>query len=114
MSENQISIEYPGIKGEKVKKAVMSKWRKKPLVKISNINCSVCKDYINGLDELPAQDALKYEFEDGSWYALRPSGTEPKLKVYINAMGHSEKEADDLMKTFTNDINEYLLKCESK
>lgn len=61
---------------------------------------------------MPAQDALKYEFEDGSWYALRPSGTEPKLKVYINAMGHSRKEADDLVKVFTEDISDYLAKCE--
>lgn len=112
MTENQISVEYPGIKGAKIKKHVMSQWRKKPLLEISGIKCSVCKDYINGYEGLPAQDALKYEFEDGSWYALRPSGTEPKLKVYINAMGHSRKEADDLVKVFTEDISDYLAKCE--
>ena len=114
MSENQISIEYPGIKGAKTKKAVMSRWRKKPLVKINDIKCSICKDYINGYEGLPKQDALKYEFEDGSWYALRPSGTEPKLKVYINAMGRTKKEADDVLKAFTKDIKEYLVKCENK
>lgn len=40
------------------------------------------KDYAPGIDGLPAQDCLKYYFEDGSWIAIRPSGTEPKIKLY--------------------------------
>lgn len=40
------------------------------------------KDYAPGTDGLPPSDVLKYWFADGSWLAIRPSGTEPKIKVY--------------------------------
>lgn len=112
MEEGQISIEYPGIEGEKTKKAVMANWRKNPLLKISDNLVSLTKDYIDGYEGLPAQDALKYEFEDGSWYALRPSGTEPKLKVYINAMGKTKDEASKKAKDFKQALGDYLKKCE--
>ena len=46
-----------------------------------------------GFGELPVLDVIKYELEDGSWVAIRPSGTEPKLKVYYSAVGRNEKEA---------------------
>ena len=51
------------------------------------------QDYINGGDNLPAADILKYRFNDGSIVYIRPSGTEPKLKAYIFAQGRSEAEA---------------------
>ena len=49
------------------------------------------KDYAPGIDGLPAQDCLKYFFEDGSWIAIRPSGTEPKIKLYYCI--HAENKA---------------------
>ena len=39
-------------------------------------------DYKNGVDNLPKENVLKFVFDDGSWLAVRPSGTEPKIKVY--------------------------------
>ncbi len=41
-------------------------------------------DFSKGIGDLPKENVLKYVFEDGSWMALRPSGTEPKLKVYYS------------------------------
>lgn len=52
---------------------------------------SEIKDYAPGIDGLPAQDCLKYYFEDGSWVAIRPSGTEPKIKLYYCI--HAENKA---------------------
>ena len=56
---------------------------------------SEIKDYAPGIEGLPAQDCLKYYFEDGSWIAIRPSGTEPKIKLYycIHAANKAEAEA---------------------
>ncbi|MBR6015472.1 MAG: phospho-sugar mutase, partial [Firmicutes bacterium] len=54
------------------------------------------KDYSKGCDGLPKSDVLKYIYEDGSWMAVRPSGTEPKIKIYYSikcaTMAKSEEE----------------------
>ena len=50
------------------------------------------KDFVNGVDGLPPADVLKYWFKDGSWMAVRPSGTEPKIKIYYS-IHDDDKEA---------------------
>ena len=53
---------------------------------------------------------LKYHYEDGSWYAVRPSGTEPKLKFYMYSCGKTAEEATQTLKRMEEDI---LAKYES-
>jgi phosphoglucomutase len=43
---------------------------------------------------LPAENVLKYNLADGSWFCLRPSGTEPKIKIYFAVCGSSLAQAD--------------------
>ena len=52
-------------------------------------------DYSKGIDDLPKENVLKYTFADGSWIAVRPSGTEPKLKVYYSMCGETKEIAKD-------------------
>jgi phosphoglucomutase len=52
-------------------------------------------DYSKGIDDLPKENVLKYTFTDGSWIAIRPSGTEPKLKVYYSMCGETKKQATE-------------------
>ena len=52
------------------------------------------KDYAPGIDGLPASDVLKYFFEDGSWMAVRPSGTEPQIKVYYSTKAATKEAAE--------------------
>lgn len=52
-------------------------------------------DYSKGIDNLPKENVLKYTFTDGSWIAVRPSGTEPKLKVYYSMCGETKEIAND-------------------
>ena len=54
------------------------------------------KDYAPGLDGLPASDVLKFFFEDGSWMAVRPSGTEPQIKVYYSTKAATKEVAENL------------------
>ncbi len=56
------------------------------------------KDYEAGIDGLPPSDVLKYFFEDGSWLAIRPSGTEPKIKIYYCMHAENREAAEDLLK----------------
>ena len=53
----------------------------------------VVYDYTVGIDDLPKADVLKFVFEDSSWIAIRPSGTEPKIKVYYSVRGDNKDEA---------------------
>ena len=52
-------------------------------------------DYSRGIDDLPKENVLKYTFTDGSWIAIRPSGTEPKLKVYYSICDETKETATE-------------------
>ena len=53
---------------------------------------------------LPKSNVIKYYLSDGSWVVLRPSGTEPKLKLYYGAKGQTEKDADAIVKKLTDEL----------
>lgn len=50
-------------------------------------------DYLDGVGDLPKENVLKYIFNDGSWMAVRPSGTEPKIKVYYSVVAEDKDKA---------------------
>lgn len=52
-------------------------------------------DYSKGIGDLPKENVLKYIFTDGSWMAVRPSGTEPKLKVYYSMRGETKEQSNE-------------------
>ncbi len=55
------------------------------------------KDYAYGCDGLPKSNVLKYIFDDGSWMAIRPSGTEPKIKIYHSIKGDTMEQSEALL-----------------
>ena len=57
-------------------------------------------DYSKGIDDLPKSDVLKFVFEDGSWIAIRPSGTEPKIKIYYSIRGNDKDEATKTLEKY--------------
>ena len=61
--------------------------------RIGDLAISEVLDYSQGLDGLPKSDVLKFRLEDGSSLVVRPSGTEPKIKVYISAVAEDEAKA---------------------
>ncbi|WP_270370103.1 phospho-sugar mutase [Aerococcus urinaeequi] len=56
-------------------------------------NCSRIEDYAEGIKKLPKENVLKFILEDGSWFAIRPSGTEPKIKIYYSIKNDNEQNA---------------------
>ena len=56
----------------------------------------------------PPSDVLKYTLADGSWIAVRPSGTEPKIKFYIAVVGDSNEDAQAKIATIEAEINAFI------
>jgi len=67
--------------------AIMNDWRTSPPSEVAGVPVSKALDYAEGLDGLPKENVLKFLLADGSWFCLRPSGTEPKIKVYFAVRG---------------------------
>lgn len=80
---------------------IMNDWRSNPPQEIAGTAVSEVLDYSLGVDGLPKENVLKYLLEDGSWFCLRPSGTEPKIKVYFAVRGESLQNAKDKVAALT-------------
>ena len=57
---------------------------------------------------LPTSNVLRYVFDNGSWFVLRPSGTEPKIKIYTEGISDSLENADKLCKDIQNAVLEVV------
>ena len=85
------SYEFEGSSGLKKMKDIMDRFRT-DIRSIGDRKIKEIKDYSLGIEGLPKSNVLKLYFEDGSTVVLRPSGTEPKLKIYISLISNSEQE----------------------
>ncbi len=85
------------------------KWIGQSVVKVENYLTSERKlnDGVETID-LPKSNVLKYFLEDGSWFALRPSGTEPKLKIYIGVVGDSHESSQTKNKQIKKEVESYI------
>ncbi|MBN2853452.1 MAG: phospho-sugar mutase [Clostridia bacterium] len=106
--ESQFSIFYRGMEGARIKEGVMQAYRENYPKVIGDMTLTEKTDYEKDDTGLPKSDVLKYTFDDGSWYAIRPSGTEPKLKTYLYSVGKTEKESDDKLKLLESEIKNHL------
>lgn len=93
--EDLKSITLQGIEGIEKIKEIMNHFRNSEISMISDIKIDKMLDYKEGVDDLPKSDVLKFLLEDGSWIAVRPSGTEPKIKFYFGTNAESEIAVDD-------------------
>ena len=70
----------------------------------------VLLDYSKGIDDLPKENVLRFDFKDGSWTAVRPSGTEPKLKIYFSVKGDGKETAEKRKEFIHNKLTEIIMK----
>lgn len=82
-SEKLISIVLEGLEGSKRIGRIMEEFRKEPIKLIEDMELIKTIDYLSDNTGNSKSNVLKYYLDDGSWYAIRPSGTEPKIKLYI-------------------------------
>ncbi|MRJ47317.1 phospho-sugar mutase [Fundicoccus ignavus] len=102
--EKTISLSFPGLSGAEQMKQIMHTIRTEGIADMGGLKVETAADYLAGSltyadgkeSKLtyPSSDALKYVLEDGSWVAFRPSGTEPKIKLYLGVQGESQAEVE--------------------
>jgi phosphoglucomutase len=91
------SFTFSGKDGAQRIKAIMADFRSRGAEIFGGLKA--VKDYGTGLEGLPKENVLKFIFEDGSWLAVRPSGTEPKLKVYYSVRAKGRNDAHERLDT---------------
>ncbi len=92
--EKVVSTTLPGMDGLSRMKAIMKELRENPPKTLAGLKVTAVRDYLahtrvseSGTEtmDLPSSDVLYYELEGGNWVCVRPSGTEPKIKLYVNS-----------------------------
>lgn len=105
------SLSLQGQQGLERIQRILSHFRDHELKNIDTIKVLYKEDYLFQKDtrdnvlEFPKSNVLKYYLEDGSWIALRPSGTEPKCKIYYNIKDETLDKAKAKFKTLSNTLN---------
>ncbi|MBE7031167.1 MAG: phospho-sugar mutase [Ruminococcaceae bacterium] len=112
------TITLKGIDGTERIKAIMEDFRSNPpaevngvqVEKVWDVQASTITDKQGNVEklELPKSNVLKFELADNSWFALRPSGTEPKIKFYFGVCEADEEAANRQLKTFSEKITEMI------
>ncbi|RSI97749.1 phospho-sugar mutase [Streptococcus mitis] len=117
-AEKTISVTLSGVDGAEQIKAIMAKFRNDAPKEWNSTAITVVEDFkaqtATAADgtvttlTTPPSDVLKYTLADGSWIAVRPSGTEPKIKFYIAVVGESNEESQAKIANIEAEINAFV------
>ncbi|MGV3031036.1 phospho-sugar mutase [Streptococcus suis] len=117
-AEKTISVTLSGKDGAEQIKAIMAKFRDNAPEQFNSTDIALFEDFalqkavaLDGTTtELttPPSDVLKYTLTDDSWFAVRPSGTEPKIKFYIATVGATLGEAEEKIANIEKEITEFV------
>ena len=117
-AEKTISVTLSGVDGAEQIKSIMAKFRDNGPKEFNNTAITVVEDFkaqtstaadgtVTALTT-PPSDVLKYTLADGSWIAVRPSGTEPKIKFYIAVVGESNEDSQTKIANIEAEINAFV------
>jgi phosphoglucomutase len=115
------SLQLEGIEGKKQIAAIMDAFRQHHFDAFADAKLTVFNDYQTreSVDlatgektaiDLPVSNVLKFVFNENSWYAIRPSGTEPKVKIYYSVTGKTREAAQEKMEILKEAVNANLPK----
>ncbi|WP_166667752.1 phospho-sugar mutase [Petrotoga sibirica] len=118
--ENNYSLVLEGVEGQERIKRIMEKFRNNFPKEMGDLKLEQYADYlkrklynlttgeINNITDIPSSDVLRFWFNDGSWYAIRPSGTEPKLKIYIYSNDKEKEKAQAKLDQIKNTVDSII------
>ncbi|MCD1147229.1 phospho-sugar mutase [Peptoniphilus sp. KCTC 25270] len=92
--ERLLSVVKEGMDGQKQIEEIMISLREEPIVEVDGLKVVKTLDYLEKQGDVGTSNVLEYHLEDGSRFSIRPSGTEPKIKLYIYSIDKVEEEAD--------------------
>lgn len=117
-AEKTTSLTFDGVEGAQQIKDLMTKFRNESPVDFAGYKVVAMEDfdksekrYTDGTVEkidMPKSNVLKYLLEDGTWIAVRPSGTEPKIKFYIGTHGKDQDQANEKRTSFDSAIQSFV------
>jgi len=114
--EHLISIEMEGKDGQEKIKSIITGLRDNSPICVGDTKIRIIEDYQlsqrynkdeNSIEfiDLPKSNVIKFILEDNSWFVVRPSGTEPKIKIYASVVGKTKTDAEEKLEVFIKDIN---------
>ena len=117
--EELVSITMEGKDGQEQIAAMITSLRENAPADVNGVKIAIVEDYklstrINTIKEtkeeidLPKSNVLKFILEDKSWFVIRPSGTEPKVKIYASVVGNDSKDAEEKVNHFVVNIKKIL------
>ena len=109
--ERTINLVMPGLDGMSKMAAIMKRLHNDPLTEIAGTPVTLQKDYLSGRQTVPGgaseamelkdSDVVGYDLADGTTFLIRPSGTEPKIKVYVLTRGDSQAECQEKVEKYS-------------
>ncbi len=113
--EDLINLNLTGLEGQEKINRIIETFRNNPPAHVSGLEITIVRDYlqctekVKGLCEiktisLPRSNVLHYTLEDGSWFCIRPSGTEPKLKIYFGVKDKGAQGAQTKLETIKKEV----------
>lgn len=103
-----VSLSYPGADGAAKMAGIMESLRAEAPVQIAGAKVEAVVDYATCVNGLPKADVIEFDLEGGNKAIVRPSGTEPKIKLYIFAKGEDAAAADALIDAIEEDGRKLL------
>ena len=116
-AEKTLSVTLSGVDGAAEIQKIMDKFRGNAPIQFNKTNIVKTEDFLsqtatsaNGVEKLttPPSNVLKYTLVDDSWIAVRPSGTEPKIKFYIATVGTDLADAEVKIANIEKEINDFI------
>ncbi len=113
------SLTLKGKEGSEQINSLLASFRSEPLAVVAGRKVTLLEDYKESVRtnveegqkeeiKLPKSNVLKYFLEDGSWFCLRPSGTEPKVKFYFGVKGNSPEDSQNTLNEISSDVMEQV------
>lgn len=117
--EDLINVQFDGLEGRQKITEIMDSLRAEPLKWLKSLEIKAIRDYLRGNESdlktgaesklyLPVSNVLYFVLENGAWCCIRPSGTEPKLKIYLGVRGKTTHESNRDLEKIKQTLLEFL------
>ena len=103
-AEDEPNLILKGLEGAERISRMMISLRNNLPTEVAGYKVSKVIDYKNGYEDIPASNVLRFFLENGSWFAVRPSGTEPKIKFYFYTRQDSKEKAAEVNAAIRDDV----------